>query len=140
MDGGRKADGVGEGGDWGGLTCAEMAFFRLPEAVVGSAGGSATSRRGFGGVAAVLVGSARSKSGMDDGRLFTEELKTAIIAAGAQARIEMLQAGVPVFYKDFRRDIEIMEMPDGRKFEIRHIPGAPAEKLWVIRQLDDSAV
>lgn len=77
---------------------------------------------------------------MDDGRLFTEEFKAAIIAAGRQARIETLQAGVPVFYKDFRRDIEIMEMPDGRKFEIRYIPGAPADSNHeVIRQLDDPA-
>ncbi|HJT88183.1 MAG TPA: hypothetical protein VJ732_10015 [Bryobacteraceae bacterium] len=78
---------------------------------------------------------------MNDGRLFTEQFKAAVIAAGAQARIETLQAGVPVFYKDFRRNIEIMEMPDGRKFEVRYIPGAPAERNHeVIRQLDDSAV
>jgi hypothetical protein len=35
-----------------------------------------------------------------------------------RARLETLQAGVPVFYRDWKRNLDIMEQPDGRKFEV----------------------
>ena len=36
--------------------------------------------------------------------------------------------------------MDILEEPDGRKFEIRYIPGAPREQLFeVVRQLGKTA-
>jgi hypothetical protein len=46
-------------------------------------------------------------------------------AAGKRARFQVLEHENPVFYQDEETGIEIMEQPDGRKFEIRYIPGAP---------------
>lgn len=77
---------------------------------------------------------------MDDGSYFTPEFINAIIAAGARPRLEMLKAGIPVFYLDWERNLDIMEQPDGRKFEICVIPGAPRETNYrVIRELDAAA-
>jgi hypothetical protein len=36
-----------------------------------------------------------------------------------------LAAGLPVFYLD-KDGLDVMEQPDGRRFEIRWIPGAPS--------------
>jgi hypothetical protein len=77
---------------------------------------------------------------MDDLRFFPEEFKAAIVSPGARARIGTLQAGVPVFYRDFGRNIDIMEQPNGRKYEIRFVAGAPREKNYqVVRELDETA-
>jgi hypothetical protein len=60
------------------------------------------------------------------------------VSAGASARL--LKAGLPVFYLDAKENINIMEQPDGRKFEIRFIPGAPRERNYeVLRELGKSA-
>jgi hypothetical protein len=76
---------------------------------------------------------------VENGGYFSEAFKAAIIAAGARARIETLQAGVPVFYRDWKQKLDIMEQPDGRKFEICFIPGAPRESNYrVIRELDET--
>jgi hypothetical protein len=77
---------------------------------------------------------------MDTGGFFSDEFKNAVILAGAQARMETLQAGVPVFYCDPATNLEIMEHPSGRKFEIQYINGAPGpENYKVIRELDEKA-
>jgi hypothetical protein len=77
---------------------------------------------------------------MEDDHYFTEEFRAAIVAAGARARLETLQAGVPVFYRDWKQKLDIMEQPDGRKFEICFIPGAPRKSNYrVIRELDEMA-
>jgi hypothetical protein len=74
-------------------------------------------------------------------QFFDEDFKAAVRLAGAQARIETLQAGVPVFYRDNVRKLNIMEHPGGRKFEIRFLEGAPGERNYeVIRELDETAV
>jgi hypothetical protein len=45
------------------------------------------------------------------------------------------RAGVPVFYID-AGGLNVMESNDGRKFEIRWLPGAPSgENYEVIREL-----
>jgi hypothetical protein len=76
---------------------------------------------------------------MEDDQYFTQEFKDAIVVAGNRARLETLQAGVPVFYLDRERKLDIMEYPDGRKFEICFIPGAPrASNYRVIRELDET--
>ena len=56
-------------------------------------------------------------------------------AAGHQAFLETLAAGLPVFYRD-DDGLNVMQCPDGRRFEIRWIPGAPSgENYAVIREL-----
>jgi len=61
------------------------------------------------------------------------------ISAGASARLETLKAGVPVFYRDSTRNFDVMEQPDGRKFEVRFIAGAPRESNYrVVRELNET--
>ena len=64
---------------------------------------------------------------MDTGEFSSEEFTAALIAAGARAVQETLKAGVPIFYWDWKRNLDVMEKPDGRKFEICFIAGAPRE-------------
>lgn len=72
-------------------------------------------------------------------RFFEDEFKAAVQLAGAQARIATLQAGVPVFYRDRQRNLEIMEHPSGRKFEIRFLNNALGDQNYeVLRELDDT--
>lgn len=63
------------------------------------------------------------------------EFDKAARAAGHQAFLETLAAGLPVFYLD-DDGLDLMQLPDGRKFEIRWIPGAPGgENFEIIREL-----
>jgi hypothetical protein len=69
----------------------------------------------------------------------SNEFDEAVRAAGRRAFDATLAAGLPVFYLD-RQGWNIMEQPDGRKFEIRWIPGAPSGSNYeVIRELKPSA-
>ena len=78
---------------------------------------------------------------MENSPFFQQDFTLAIILAGARARLETLKAGVPVFYRDWNRSLDVMEQPDGRKFEVCFIAGAPRESNYrVIRQLDEMAV
>jgi hypothetical protein len=53
----------------------------------------------------------------------------------AHALDEALASGIPVFYTD-ADGVNIMERDDGRKFEVRWLPGAPSgENYEVIREL-----
>jgi hypothetical protein len=52
----------------------------------------------------------------------SEEFDRAVSAAGNAAFHETLAAGYPVFYLD-ADGLEVMELPDGRRFEIGWIPG-----------------
>lgn len=65
---------------------------------------------------------------------FDVEFKAAVIAARARERLETLAAGVPVSYLDRHSGINIMEEPDGRKLQIRFIPGAPYGRNYEIRR------
>jgi hypothetical protein len=77
---------------------------------------------------------------MENGGFFSQEFTAAIVSAGACARRETLEAGVPVFYLDWKRNLDIMEQPDGRKFEVCFVAGAPREANYrVIRELEDTA-
>jgi hypothetical protein len=59
----------------------------------------------------------------------------AVRAAGRQAFSEALAAGLAVFYLD-AAGINVMERADGRRFEIRWLPGAPSgENYEIIREL-----
>jgi hypothetical protein len=62
------------------------------------------------------------------------EFDAAAYAAGHQAFLDTLASGLPVFYLD--DGVEVMELPDGRRFEIRWIPGAPCgENYEIVREL-----
>jgi hypothetical protein len=63
------------------------------------------------------------------------EFDAAVAAAGHQAFLDTLAAGLPVFYED-DDGINAMLLPDGRKFEIRWIPGAPSgENYEIVREV-----
>jgi len=77
---------------------------------------------------------------MDERGLFPKDFIEAIVSAGARARMQTLKAGVPVVYRDFHRNIDVMEQPNGRKYEIRFVAGAPRERNYqVVRELDETA-
>jgi hypothetical protein len=66
--------------------------------------------------------------------------EAAVQGAIKKAIEETLRAGVPVFYRDSETGLEVMEQPDGRKFEIRYIPGAPRDRNYeVLRELARNA-
>ena len=72
--------------------------------------------------------------------MFPDEFSAAIVAAGSRARLETLGAGITVFYRDWEQNLDVMEQPDGRKFEVCFIAGAPREINYrVIRELDRTA-
>ena len=77
---------------------------------------------------------------MASGNFLDDDFTAAVKSAIAQAREETLKAGVPVFYRDDKRNTEVMEQPDGRKFEIRYVTGEPRERNYIIaRELGKTA-
>jgi hypothetical protein len=54
------------------------------------------------------------------------QIDDAVRAAGRKAFAETLSAGLPVFYIDYidGEGLNVMERADGRRFEIRWLPGA----------------
>jgi hypothetical protein len=63
------------------------------------------------------------------------EFDDAVRAAGHDAFAEMLAAGLSVFYID-GEGLNVMQRADGRRFEIRWLPGAPSgENYQIIREL-----
>ncbi len=71
--------------------------------------------------------------------ILSDEFDEAVRQAGHRAFKATLAAGLPVFYLD-NDNLEVMELPDGRKFEIRWIPGAPSGSNYeVIRELTAAA-
>ena len=60
-------------------------------------------------------------------------------AAGRRAFDKTLAAGLPVLYLN-GDGLDVMECPDGRRFEIRWIPGAPSGHNYeVVRELKSRA-
>jgi hypothetical protein len=77
---------------------------------------------------------------MTNRHILGDDFTAAVKVAGARAREETLKAGVPVFYRDSASGLEVMEQPDGRRFEIRFLPGAPRERNYeVLRELGRTA-
>jgi len=69
----------------------------------------------------------------------SSEFHEAVRAGTRQAFEEALAAGLPVFYLD-EDGRNVMEQPDGRRFEIRWIPGAPSGQNYeVLRELSKRA-
>jgi hypothetical protein len=69
----------------------------------------------------------------------SEEFHQAVYAATHRAFEETLAAGLPVFYLD-DDGLDVMEQPDGRRFEIRWIPGAPSgENFEILREVKKRA-
>lgn len=70
--------------------------------------------------------------------IFDDEFTRQAELAWDRARDEALASGVSVFYRE--KGIQIMERPDGRRFEIRFISGAPRDSCYeIIRELSASA-
>jgi hypothetical protein len=77
---------------------------------------------------------------MQERFLDTEKFTAAAVEACNRARLETLAAGVPVFYRDADTKIDIMEMPDGRKFQVRYVPSLPGQRNYeVVGELHRSA-
>ena len=77
---------------------------------------------------------------MPESKMFTPEMIQTVIQAGIDARNESLAMGLPVFYRDTKTDFDMMELPDGRKFQIRLIPGKPrGQNYEVIREITADA-
>ena len=73
---------------------------------------------------------------MPEFSILSEEFSQQAAEAGNQARLQLLKQGIPVFYQNEETGIEIMEQPDGRKFEIRYVPGAPRfQNYSIVREL-----
>jgi len=69
----------------------------------------------------------------------SKEFDDAVRAAGRKAFEESLAAGLPVFYLD-DDGLNVMEQPDGRRFEIRWIPGTPSgENYEILREVKQRA-
>ena len=69
----------------------------------------------------------------------SDEFDKAMYAAGRRAFEETLAAGLSVFYRD-DDGLNVMEQPDGRRFEIRWIPGAPSGGNYeIIREVNARA-
>jgi hypothetical protein len=67
------------------------------------------------------------------------EFDEAVAAAGHQAYLDTLAAGLPAFILD-SEGRNVMVCPDGRSFEIRWRPGAPSgENYEIIRELKTHA-
>jgi hypothetical protein len=63
------------------------------------------------------------------------EFESAVCAAGRDAFDHALASGIPAFYID-ADGVNVMERKDGRKFEVRWLPGAPSgENYEIIREL-----
>jgi hypothetical protein len=56
-------------------------------------------------------------SKLDD--IFSDEFTAAVKTAIAQGVAETLKAGVPIFYRETKTGFDVMEHPDGRRFQIR---------------------
>ena len=69
----------------------------------------------------------------------SKEFDDAVRAATRRAFEETLAAGLPVFYLD-NEGLDVMEQPDGRRFEIRWIPGAlSGQNFEILRELKKRA-
>ena len=67
------------------------------------------------------------------------EFHEAVRKATHEAFLSTLKAGIPVFYLD-RDGLDVMELPDGRRFEIRwKDAGASGELYEVVRELSARA-
>jgi len=63
------------------------------------------------------------------------EFDEAVRAATHEAFLETLRAGRPAFYTD-RDGLEVMELPDGRRFEIRWNPSsATGQNYDIVREM-----
>lgn len=65
----------------------------------------------------------------------SKQFDDAVRAACHEAFVQTLAAGLAVFYID-GKGLNVMEHPDGRRFEIRWLTGAPSgENYEIIREL-----
>lgn len=72
--------------------------------------------------------------------IFSDAFDAGIKMACSCAREDTLKAGIPVFYLDVETGLDVMEQPDGRRFEIRFIPGEPRDRNFrIVRELARTA-
>jgi hypothetical protein len=77
---------------------------------------------------------------MVSGDFLGDDFTVKVQAACTRAREETLKAGISVFYRDTRENIDVLEEPNGRKFEIRFLADAPRDRNYeVLRELGKTA-
>jgi hypothetical protein len=77
---------------------------------------------------------------MASSNVLNDDFTISVKAACTRARQDTLKADVSVFYRDEKENTDIMEQPDGRKFEIRFLTGAPRDRNYqVLRELGKTA-
>ncbi|MCU1262708.1 MAG: hypothetical protein JWO80_5593 [Bryobacterales bacterium] len=77
---------------------------------------------------------------MASSNVLNDDFTIAVKAACTRARQDTLKADVSVFYRDEKENTDVMEQPDGRKFEIRFLTGAPRDRNYqVLRELGKTA-
>jgi hypothetical protein len=72
--------------------------------------------------------------------ILTDEFTRKAEAAWDRARDEALAQGLAIFYRDHETGVDVMQQPDGHRFEIRFIAGAPRGRNYeIVRELSVSA-
>jgi hypothetical protein len=72
--------------------------------------------------------------------VLSKEFAAGMADATRRARAESLRLGLPVFYRDAETGCDMMELSDGRRFQIRLIPGARRGRNYeVIREIGADA-
>jgi hypothetical protein len=69
-------------------------------------------------------------SKLDD--IFSDEFTAAVKTAIERGVAETLKAGVPIFYRETKTGLDVMEHPDGRRFQIQFIPEAPGDSNYEV--------
>ena len=73
-------------------------------------------------------------------KMFGDDFDAKVTAAGIRAKRETVAAGVPVFYRDSASGLDLMEYPDGRRFEIQYVAAAQRENNYrVLREIGKTA-
>src|SRR5690348_11628343 len=73
---------------------------------------------------------------MSDSGVLGDYFAWTVREACIRAREQTLRSGVPVFYRDPTAGIYVMEYADGRRFEIKFLPGEPRDRNFqVLREI-----
>jgi hypothetical protein len=72
--------------------------------------------------------------------ILSKEFAEGVADVTRNARNESLALGLSVFYREAETDRDMMELPDGRRFQIRLIPGASRGTNYeIIREISADA-
>jgi hypothetical protein len=77
---------------------------------------------------------------MASSKILDGQFVDSAISIFARASQETLDAGVPIFYRDPESGMDVMERPDGSRFQVLFLSNAPLEDHYqIVRQLNRTA-